>query len=111
MSAKEAQDFVNKKPENQCFRQKPQSDGLTASRGPSEEIQIDLLDFKQFGKTDKVVLIAMDPFSRKIWMTGLPSKKLRSWQAALNRCYSECRGQRQLFPTTATSSNEHSKQC
>ena len=75
VSMKQVQTFVNQLQENQSFRGKPQSEGLTASRGPDQEWQIDLIDLKQFGNSNKDTLIAMDPFSGKIAMEGLASKR------------------------------------
>ena len=75
VSAKEAQDFVNSKQEKQIFRQKVQSEGVTASRGPDQAWQIDLIDLKQFGNSNKVILVAMDPFTRKVALEGLASKR------------------------------------
>ena len=75
VSPQEAQAFVNKQQENQIFRQKPSSDGVTASRGPGVELQLDLVDLKQFGNSNKVILVAMDPNNRKVAMEGLTSKK------------------------------------
>ena len=75
VSKTQIQKFVSEQQENQIFRAKPQSEGLTASRGPDQEWQLDLIDLKQFGNSNKVILVAMDPFSRKIALEGLASKR------------------------------------
>jgi hypothetical protein len=75
VSMQQIQTFVRQQPENQIFQDKPDSEGLTASRGPDQEWQIDLIDLKQFDNSNKVILVAMDPFSRKIALEGLPSKR------------------------------------
>jgi hypothetical protein len=75
ISPAEATSFVNKQQENQIFAKKPQADGKVATRGPGESMSIDLIDLKQFGNSNKMILVAMDNFSRKVALEGLASKK------------------------------------
>ena len=78
ISEKETQEFVNSRQESQVFKQKPQSDGRTAVRGPHEVMQVDLISLNQMPRQsfgNKYVLAVMDPFSRKIWLQALQTKK------------------------------------
>jgi hypothetical protein len=77
VSAKQADDFVKGQAESQIFAKRPVSDGATASRGPGEEYQADILDFKATElDTGKVVLVVLDPFNRRLRLSGaLPNKK------------------------------------
>jgi hypothetical protein len=77
VSAKQADDYVKGQAERQVFAPRPVSDGATASRGPGEEYQADILDFKASQlDTGKVVLAVIDPFNRRLRLSGaLPNKK------------------------------------
>ena len=80
ISEKEAQEFVNSRQESQVFRQKPQSDGRTAVRDKHDVMQVDLISLNQMPRQsfmNKFVLAAMDPFSRKIWLEPLQTKRSR----------------------------------
>ena len=78
ITEKEAQEFINTRQESQVFRQKPQSDGRTAVRDKHDVMQIDLISLNQMPRQsfgNKFVLAVMDPFSRKIWLEPLQTKK------------------------------------
>ena len=76
VSAKQADEFVKKQAERQVFAPRPTSDGVTASRGPGEEFQADLIDFKaQATDSSKVVLAVIDPFNRQLRLQALPNKR------------------------------------
>ena len=47
VSAKQAEAFVNAQQERQILRPRPASSGQTASLGPGQEYQADLIDFKR----------------------------------------------------------------
>ncbi len=44
VSAKQAEDFVNAQQARQIFQDQPRSDGVTASLGPGQEYQADIID-------------------------------------------------------------------
>ena len=76
VSAKAADDYVKGKAERQVFAPRPVSDGVTASRGPGEEFQADLIDFKaQALQNSKIVLAVIDPFNRQLRLEALPNKR------------------------------------
>jgi hypothetical protein len=77
VSAKAADDYVKGQAERQVFAPRPVSDGVTASTGPGDSYQADILDFKASGlDTGKVVLAVLDPFNRRLRLSGaLPNKK------------------------------------
>ena len=85
VSPKDAQDFVNRQQDAQVFRKKVQSDGVTATRGPTTDLQIDLVDLKQFAGSSKVILFAVNPFDRKLWMEALPNKTPATVTAGFRR--------------------------
>ena len=94
ISEKEAQEFVNSRQESQVFRQKPQSDGRTAVRDKHDVMQVDLISLNQMPRQsfmNKFVLAAMDPFSRKIWLEPLQTKRPRevteAFKMVLDRSY------------------------
>jgi len=76
ITEKEAQEFTNSQQDSQIFRQKPHSDGRTAVRDKHDVMQVDLISLNQirsFG--NKFVLAVMDPFTRKMWLEPLQTKR------------------------------------
>ena len=86
VSPKQVEEFVKLKAERQLFRPPQLSDGKTASLGPGEVYQADIIDLKQFGKN---LLAVIDPFQRKMALEVLPNKKplsgAQAFRTVLNR--------------------------
>lgn len=84
VSLKDVEQFINKKSEKQLFRKPNLSEGKTASRGPGEEYQIDLIFLSEFD-SPKVVLVVMDPFNRRVSLEPASNKKPTTVAAAFRR--------------------------
>ena len=75
ISQKEARDYVARQADKQLFaKASTGGDSSTATRDEKSDLQADLIDLKQFGGNMKVILIAINPWNRRIAMEGLPSK-------------------------------------
>jgi hypothetical protein len=76
-SAKDADEFVKAQTERQLLAPRPKSDGVTASLGPGQEYQADLIDYKNFGQqtSSRVVLAVLDPNNRLLRLEALPNKR------------------------------------
>ena len=85
VNMKQARDFVARQADTQLFSKTPGSDSQTATRGPRSDFQADLVDLKQFGGNSKVILVVINPFSRKIAMEGLPNKTPAQTQQGFRR--------------------------
>ena len=89
VSVKQVADFVARQQDAQIFKKAPASDSTTATRGPDDTLQIDLIDLKQFSGVSKVILIACNPWNRKVYMEPLPNKTVavvtRGFRSILNR--------------------------
>ena len=84
VSLKDVEQFINKKYEKQLFRKPNLSEGKTASRGPGEEYQIDLIFLSEFD-SPKVVLVVMDTFNRRVSLEPASNKKPTTVAAAFRR--------------------------
>ena len=74
VSLKQATDFVARRTEAQIYRQTEPSKGKTATRSMEADLQIDLIDLKQFGGKFNYILFTINPFNRKIAMEPLKTK-------------------------------------
>jgi hypothetical protein len=89
ISAKEARDYVARQADRQLFADLPESEGQTATRDENSDMQADLIDLTQYKGNIKFILIAINPWNRKIAMEGIESKTPQrvttAFHAILNR--------------------------
>ena len=74
ISPKEARDYIARQGDKQLFAKAPGSESQTATRDEQSDMQADLIDLAQYKGDIKFILIAINPFNRKIAMEPLETK-------------------------------------
>ena len=74
ISPQQARDYVARQADRQLFAKAPGSQEQTATRDEKSDMQADLIDLAQFRGEIKLILIAINPFNRKIAMEPLETK-------------------------------------
>jgi len=89
ISAKEARDYVARQADRQLFADLPESEGHTATRDEKSDMQADLIDLTQYRGEIKFILVAINPWNRKIALEPLENKRPQrvtaAFRAILNR--------------------------
>ena len=100
-SAKQADDFVKAQAERQLLAPRPKSDGVTASLGPGQAYQADLIDYKATGQqnSSRIVLAVIDPNNRLLRLEALPNKRPTTVAAGFRKIL-------QRMPTPKALSND-----
>ncbi len=75
VSRRQVNDWVARQETAQLFRAPPASKGKTATRDEKDSLQVDLIDLKQLASGPyNYILIAINPFNRKVFMDPLKKK-------------------------------------
>ena len=95
----EAQEFVRQQPTAQVFAGRLPSDGVVTASREDSRWQLDLIDFSKRKKqpgNHKYALVAVDVFSRFVWMEKLKEKTDAETLAAYRRIISRNRNEHPL---------------